>query len=93
MDFGNRLAPFVELSLARLREFYRERGAVFWTFGFPVLLAVVLGLAFRSKPPELPLVGVANDAPAWLEEALEAVTLYMPRTLPSATQPRLEKEA
>jgi len=46
--------PLVELTLARVREFSRDPGAIFWTFGFPVLLAVALGLAFRSSPtPEL----------------------------------------
>ncbi|MCC6809013.1 MAG: ABC transporter permease [Deltaproteobacteria bacterium] len=37
------------LTLARVREFLREPGAVFWTFGFPVLLTVALGLAFRQE--------------------------------------------
>ena len=46
--------PLVELTLARVREFSRDPGAIFWTFGFPVVLAVALGLAFRSSPtPEL----------------------------------------
>lgn len=44
--------PLVQLTLARLREFYREPGAIFWTFGFPVLLAIGLGIAFRARPPE-----------------------------------------
>ena len=34
---------------ARLREFYREPAAVFWVFGFPLILAVALGLAFRDS--------------------------------------------
>ena len=25
---------------------------MFWTFGFPVVLAVALGIAFRNQPPE-----------------------------------------
>ena len=33
------------------REFYREPEAVFWVFGFPVLLAFALGIAFRSRGP------------------------------------------
>ncbi len=45
-------SPLWELTLARLREFLREPAAIFWTFGFPVLLAVGLGIAFRSRPPE-----------------------------------------
>jgi ABC-2 type transport system permease protein len=42
----------VELTLARFRMFFREPSAVFWTFGFPVLLSVALGIAFRNRPPE-----------------------------------------
>ncbi|MEY4513426.1 MAG: Inner rane transport permease YbhR [Pseudomonadota bacterium] len=46
--------PLLELTFARVREFSRDPGAIFWTFGFPVVLAVALGLAFRSSPtPEL----------------------------------------
>ncbi len=44
--------PLVELTRARLLEFAREPEAVFWVFVFPVLLAVALGIAFRTKPPE-----------------------------------------
>lgn len=35
-----------------LREFMRTPEAVFWTYGFPVLMAVVLGLAFGSAGAE-----------------------------------------
>jgi ABC-2 type transport system permease protein len=53
----------VQLTLVRFREFVRQPEAVFWTFVFPILLAVGLGLAFRSRPPERPHVGViTNDA-------------------------------
>lgn len=41
-----------QLTLARVRGFFREPSAVFWTFAFPVLLTVALGIAFRSRPPE-----------------------------------------
>lgn len=41
-----------ELTIARLREFVREPAALFWTFGFPVLLAIGLGIAFRNRPAE-----------------------------------------
>ncbi len=44
--------PLVELTRARLLEFVREPEAVFWVFVFPVLLAVALGVAFRTRPPE-----------------------------------------
>jgi hypothetical protein len=48
-----RLSSFdVQLTLSRFRGFIREPEAVFWTFVFPILLAVGLGVAFRSRAPE-----------------------------------------
>ena len=41
-----------ELTVARFRLFFREPSALFWTFGFPVVLAIALGIAFRNKPPD-----------------------------------------
>jgi ABC-2 type transport system permease protein len=60
-----------ELSNVRLREFLREPEAVFWTFAFPVLLAVGLGIAFRNKPADIVHVGVvgtpgSDSIQAWL---------------------------
>jgi ABC-2 type transport system permease protein len=53
--------PLTELTLARIRELTREPEAVFWVFIFPILLAAILGLAFRSRPPEpLPVAVVAG---------------------------------
>jgi ABC-2 type transport system permease protein len=48
----------VELTLARLRLFVREPSALFWTFGFPIILGVALGIAFRNKPPDPAIVAV-----------------------------------
>jgi len=56
-----RLRPLAELTRARLLEFVREPAALFWVFVFPVLLAVALGIAFRTKPPEAARVAVAGD--------------------------------
>ena len=53
--------PLVELTRARVYELTREPEAVFWVFVFPIVLAAILGLAFRSKPPEaLPVAVVAG---------------------------------
>ncbi|HUJ29293.1 MAG TPA: ABC transporter permease [Myxococcales bacterium] len=52
--------PLVELTLYRLRMFFREPGAIFWTFVFPLLLAIVLGVAFRNRPPEPALIAVES---------------------------------
>ena len=43
--------PLRELTLLRIRQFLREPEALFWTFGFPIIMAVGLGLAF-GDPPE-----------------------------------------
>jgi ABC-type multidrug transport system permease subunit len=48
----------LQLTLSRFRGFYREPSAVFWTFGFPVLLSIALGVAFRNRPPEPAFVAV-----------------------------------
>jgi ABC-2 type transport system permease protein len=37
-----------QLVLSRLREFYREPEAVFWVYGFPILMTLALGIAFRE---------------------------------------------
>lgn len=44
--------PLWQLTLMRWRMFVREPAAVFWTYGFPVVLALALGVAFRNRPPE-----------------------------------------
>src|SRR5258706_164988 len=44
--------PLWQLTLMRWRIFVREPAAVFWTYGFPVVLALALGIAFRNRPPE-----------------------------------------
>lgn len=44
--------PLAQLFLARLREFFREKAAIFWTYGFPLILALILGTAFRNRPVE-----------------------------------------
>lgn len=61
--------PLVELTIVRLKEFVREPEVMFWVFGFPVLLAVGLGIAFRAQPPEKSVVGVLSGlaAPRALE--------------------------
>ena len=69
-DEGRAYHPLVELTLTRVREFTREKEALFWVFVFPVLLAFALGIAFRNAPPEKQRIAVerseagASDAAA-----------------------------
>ena len=64
-------SALTELTLARFRLFFREPSALFWTFGFPVVLAVALGVAFRNRPPEA--VHVAVEAGPGAEKMLAAL--------------------
>jgi ABC-2 type transport system permease protein len=66
-------SPLWLLTLTRLRLFYREPSTLFWTFAFPVLLTVALGIAFRTKPPEPVAIGVlAGPAAEQARAALAA---------------------
>lgn len=61
----------IELTLVRLKEFLREPEAMFWVFGFPLLLALGLGIAFRNRPPESIRVGVLQSVPAPIAASLD----------------------
>lgn len=63
--------PLFQLYLARLREFYRQPARIFWVYGFPTVLAICLGFAFQSRPPESVQVDlVSNSASGPVEKAL-----------------------
>ncbi|PWT87556.1 MAG: ABC transporter permease [Blastocatellia bacterium] len=57
-----RLHPLVELTLTRMKEFVREKEAVFWVFIFPVLMTFALGIAFRNTATDKTLVAVEGDS-------------------------------
>lgn len=61
--------PLAQLTLVRFREFIREPEALFWVFGFPLLLAAGLGLAFRNTPAEVLSVGIVGADRTALENA------------------------
>ena len=44
-------SALAQLSLTRMQAFLREPEAIFWVFAFPILLALALGIAFRSTGP------------------------------------------
>jgi ABC-type multidrug transport system permease subunit len=63
--------PLAQLTLMRWRLFAREPAALFWTYVFPLLLALALGIAFRNRPPEPVEVAVqASTATAAWRDAL-----------------------
>src|SRR3989337_642582 len=78
--------PLGQLILARAREFYREPEAIFWVYGFPLILAVCLGMAFsqgETDPPQVDVQGQVGDQRAQvlvtaLREANLKVSLQAP---------------
>jgi ABC-type multidrug transport system permease subunit len=52
-------SPLAQLTIARAREFYRRPSAIFWVYGFPLLLALALSLAFQNRPVQRVAVDVA----------------------------------
>ena len=44
-----------------MREFFREPETLFWVYGFPILMVIALGIAFRNRPIEHIAVGVQES--------------------------------
>jgi ABC-2 type transport system permease protein len=64
--------PLVQLMLARVREFVREPEALFWAFIFPVVMSVVMAVAFPASGSSPVLIGMAPGAESRaIGEALE----------------------
>ncbi|HEX4574026.1 MAG TPA: ABC transporter permease [Gemmatimonadales bacterium] len=77
-------SPLVQLTLARMREFYREPEAIFWVFGFPIVLAFALGIAFRNRGPgELRIAVVQGPGDSALAAALRREAGLAPAVLDS----------
>jgi hypothetical protein len=78
------------LILARLRELYREPQTIFWVYGFPIIIVVALGIAFRNKPVERITVDVEQgkapkEAVAFVEQALARDDKFVVSTNDQAT--------
>src|SRR5262249_18517952 len=56
-----RWQPLAQLVASRFREFVREPEVIFWVYGFPLVLAVGLSIAFRSSKPVPPNVDVQQS--------------------------------
>lgn len=67
----NRWPAIRELALLRIRTFVREPEALFWTFGFPILMAIGLGIAFGGDgAAPVPVALVDGSAAETHQEAL-----------------------
>ncbi len=67
------------LTLLQLKEYLREPGTLFWTLGFPIIMAWILGIAFSQRDKIIFPVGlVTTHAPKqaedWIARVERAVT-------------------
>src|SRR6185295_13521633 len=71
MPEQTRIRPaIIELAVTRAKEFVRESEALFWVFGFPLILALALGFAFREKAPDrIPVAVLAQKDLAALQKS------------------------
>ena len=58
MRRGGARHPLVELTQARVLEFFREPEAMFWAFVFPLVLTLALAAAFPSAGDQPIVVGL-----------------------------------
>lgn len=68
-------AAYQHVLAARMKELVREPEVIFWVFGFPILLALGLGIAFRNKPADTSPVAI-------IEGSLAPETFAMIRNSP-----------
>jgi ABC-2 type transport system permease protein len=81
---SKRRHPLVALTRARVREFVREPEALFWVFAFPIIMALVLGFAFRDRPADpVPVGVVAGPAAAGITDALAKSGTVKPGAYPT----------
>ena len=85
---NGRWAGFRHLLKARLLELKREREVIFWAFGFPVLLAIGLGIAFGNKSADIAPVAIVDGT-----GAADAVTLLKHSPQSSSLRPSVMAEA
>ena len=65
--------PLRALYITRLREFYRQPARLFWVYGFPTVLAIGLGIAFRSPAaPTITADLIENSSSAELMNTIDA---------------------
>ncbi len=58
---NGRWSAFNHLLIARMKEMQREPEVIFWVFGFPILLALGLGIAFRNKPADATSIAIVAN--------------------------------
>ena len=67
------MKAFFQLYLANVKEFVRDRMAMFWTLAFPVFFIVLFGVVFSGNTDTTFEVGVAVEDKGQLGAALGEV--------------------
>jgi ABC-2 type transport system permease protein len=92
-DRGGAHHPIIELTLTRVREFVREPEALFWTFVFPIVMSLVMAMAFPSRGAQPIPVGVAaGDGNAAVRQALSDAPGVALRDIPEGGEQRALRE-
>jgi ABC-2 type transport system permease protein len=85
--------PLIQLTLARVREFLREPEALFWAFIFPVVMSVVMAVAFPASGSIPVTIGIAAGAEARaIREALATQPELKVRELEPGSEERALRE-
>lgn len=67
--------PLGQMIACRMREFSREPEAWIWTYAFPILMTVALGIAFRNQSvPEIAVDVIDNPQAAATRDALDSAS-------------------
>jgi len=86
---GGASHPLVELTMARLREIFREPEALFWAFIFPILMSVAMAVAFPSSGAAPVPIGVRQgDGAEALRATLAASKTVAPRLVLAGDEER-----
>lgn len=90
---GIALSPLWQLTRVRMFGFLREPEAVFWVFAFPVLMALALGIAFRSSGPSRSRIGVVEGpgAAAVVQALAPSADLEVIRVEPDEAEAALRR--
>lgn len=80
------------VGFSRLLEFSREPTAVFWVFGFPFIILIVLGSTFTDRPPEKLHVNLIDGSDSELGKQLWRNLSGDERIVVSAPQNDPEKQ-
>lgn len=88
---SGRFTALFQLTLSRVRLFLREPAALFWVYGFPIVILLSLGMAFREDPQQKIVVDVvgAGDTALW-QRRLAADDRFLVQVNPDQWQKRLQ---